>query len=91
MGFWLDGEEVDEGAGGVIQINRYLRDPESSGSYRIPDVSIPGANQIYDATLGTKTWATPQIRGFYQFSGGSNITIVRPAELGGSYSLLPPR
>lgn len=87
---WLSGEGIDEGTGQLIQVNRYLRDPAGSGSYRIPDVNIPGANQIYDATLGFKTWSTPQVRGFYQYSGGSTITIVRPTELGGSYSVLVP-
>ena len=90
MNEWLDSEGIDEGAGELIQVNRYLYDPAGSGSYRIPDVSIPGANQIYDATLGFKSWSTPQIQGFYQYSGGSNITIVRPTQLGGSYSILVP-
>jgi len=87
---WLADEGIGEGQGQLIQVNRYLYDPAGSGSYRIPDVSIPGANQIYDATLGFKSWSTPQIRGFYQYSNGSNITIVRPTQLGGSYSVLVP-
>jgi YD repeat-containing protein len=90
MSEWLDGEGIGEGAGESVQLNRYLYDPAGSGSYRIPDVSLPGANQIYDATLGFKSWSTPQIRGFYQYSGGSNITIVRPTQLGGSYSVFVP-
>ena len=52
-------EGIGEGQGQLIQVNRYLYDPGGSGSYRIPDVSIPGANQIYDATLGFKSWSTP--------------------------------
>ena len=73
-------------------MNQYLRDPVESGAYRIPDLYVPGASQIYDATLGYKWFeTTPQIRDFYQFSGGSRITIVRPTPLGGSYTLIPPR
>jgi hypothetical protein len=87
---WLADEGIDEGAGQLIQVNRYLYDPAGTGAYRIPDVSIPGANQIYDATLGLKSWSTPQVRGFYQYSNGSAITIVRPTQLGGSYSVLVP-
>lgn len=87
---WLDSEGIAEGNGELIQINRYLRDPSNPESYRIPDVYIPGANQIYDATLANKTWATPQVRGFFNYSRGSNITIVRPTQIGGSYSVLPP-
>jgi len=86
---WLTREGIDEGTGQLIQV--YLRDPASRGSYRIPYVNIPGENQIYDATLDFKTWSTPQVRGFYQYSGGSTITIMRPTELGGSYSVLVPR
>jgi len=88
---WLADEGIEEGAGQVIQVNRYLYDPAGTGAYRIPDVSFPGASQIYDATLGFKSWSTPQVRGFYQYSNGSAITIVRPVQLGGSYSVLVPR
>ena len=87
---WLDNEGIAEGLGQAVHLNRRLRDPLGSGSYRIPDLSIPGANMIMDGTVGFKWQSTPQIADFYNFSGGSNITIVRPAELGGSYSLVPP-
>lgn len=88
MNYWT----ADEGVGSLIQVNKYLRDPLGTGAYRIPDLNIPSAGQIYDATLGYKWFeTTPQIRDFYQFSGGSNITIVRPTQLDGSYSLVPPR
>lgn len=87
---WPSGERIDEGAGQMIQVNRCLRDPAGSGSYRIPDVNIRGANQIYDATLGFKTLSTPPVRGFYQYSGRSTNTIVRPTKLVGSYSVLVP-
>lgn len=87
---WIADEGIGEGNGELIQINRYLRDPSNPSAYRIPDVSIPDANQIFDATLANKTWGTPQVRGFFDYSRGSNITIVRPTQMGGSYSVLPP-
>jgi hypothetical protein len=88
---WLGSEGISEGAGQTVQLNRWFRDPSGSGSYRIPDVRIPDANLIMDGTIGLKWQTTPQVADFYKFSGGSRITIVRPTELGGSYSLLPPR
>jgi YD repeat-containing protein len=85
MNLWAD----EEGVAQFAQINRYLRDPSGSGRYRIPDLSFSG--QIYDATLGRKWFGkTPQVNDFYNYSGGSHITIVRPTLREGSYSLLPP-
>lgn len=89
MSRWLDSEGIAEGSGEAIQLNRWLRDPSGSGLYRIPDVRIPDANLILDGTIGHKWQATPQVADFYKFSGGSNVTIVRPTQLGGSYSLVP--
>jgi hypothetical protein len=85
------GEGISEGVGRIAQLNRYLRDPSGTGAYRIPDLSIPGANQIFDASLASKSWSLPQVQGFYNYSGGSHVTIVRPIAnpAGGSYSLLP--
>ncbi|WP_146745147.1 hypothetical protein [Microvirgula sp. AG722] len=85
---WLRSEEISEGIGQAVHLNRWLRDPSGSGAYRIPDVRIPDANFIMDGTIGYKWQATRQISDFYKFSEGSYITIVRPVELGGSYSLL---
>lgn len=90
MSRWLDNEGIAEGPGETVQLNRWLRDPSGSGNYRIPDVSIPDANLIMDGTIGFKWQNTPQVLDFRNFSGGSNITIVRPTQLGGSYSLLWP-
>lgn len=90
MSRWLDSEGISEGPGEAMQLNRWLRDPAGSGSYRIPDVRIPDANLIMDGTIGFKWQTTPQVMDFYNFSGGSRITIVRPTQLGGAYSLLPP-
>jgi hypothetical protein len=87
---WLAREEIAEGAGEVIQVNRWLRDPGGSGVYRIPDIRIPSANIVFDGTIGWKSITTPQIIDFRAFSGGNNITVVRPTQLGGSYGLVFP-
>jgi len=89
MSRWLGSEGIAEGSGEGIQLNRWLRDPSGSGLYRIPDVRIPEANLIMDGTIGYKWQTTPQVADFYRFSGGSNVTIVRPTQLGGSYNLMP--
>ncbi len=89
MRAWLKSEGISEGPSELIQLNRWLRDQAGSGSYRIPDVRIPDGNLIMDGTIGLKWWDTPQIKDFYKYSGGNNITIVRPTERGGSYSILP--
>ena len=73
----------------LIQVNRYLPNPTGTG-YRIPDVSIPDADQIFDATIGNKFWSNLQVKDFFQFSGGGSITIVRPTQVGGSYSVVTP-
>ncbi|WP_196491728.1 LysM peptidoglycan-binding domain-containing protein [Burkholderia territorii] len=91
MGRWLKSEGIPEGSGQAVQLNRWLRDPSGSGSYRIPDVRIPDANVIMDGTIGYKWGSTPQVADFYQFSGGNQVTIVRPTVLGGSYSIIPMR
>jgi hypothetical protein len=91
---WLrNAEGIQEGPGNIIQVNRWLRDPLSS-AYRIPDVSIPGNNIIFDGTLATsppKSALWPQISDFNTFSGGSNVIIVQPTRLGGSYGVVFPR
>jgi hypothetical protein len=89
MDRWLQSEGIAEGPGQSIQLNRWLRDPSGGGAYRIPDVRIPENNLIMDSTIGYKWQSNPQITDFYNFSGGSRITILRPTGLGGSYSLLP--
>jgi hypothetical protein len=87
---WLAREDIAEGPGQVIQINRWLRDPAGSGAYRIPDVRIPSANIVFDGTIGWKSTTTPQIIDFRGFSGGNNVMIVRPTQLGGSHGLVFP-
>jgi hypothetical protein len=87
---WLASEQIAEGPGGIIQVNRWLRNPTGSGLYRIPDIRIAGANTIFDGTIGWKGATTPQVVDFHTFSGGDNVIIVRPTRLGGSYGIWFP-
>ncbi len=93
---WLRNVEgLQEGPGQLIQVNRRLYDPTGSVAYRIPDVYIPAAGSIYDATIAEKSVTLPQTIGFRAFSGGGNVTIVRPSTLvtpgaQGSYGLQFP-
>ncbi|MBN8502673.1 MAG: hypothetical protein J0M19_16230, partial [Sphingomonadales bacterium] len=88
---YLRSEGIAEGPGKLIQINRWLPDPAGSGLYVRPDVRIPAADRIFDATVGFKAPGSTQITGFSQYSGGNYITVTRPATLpsGGSYSIVP--
>lgn len=83
---WLDSEGVAEGPDGLVKVNRWLRDPSGSGKYVRPDVQLPGLNM--DATVGKKPPGTPQIEKNAEFSGGSPTTVVRPAQRGGSCTVL---
>ena len=74
-------EGIEEGPGRIIQINRRLYDPAGGGAYRVPDVYIPAARSIYDATIAEKTISLQQVIDFHAFSGGANVTIVRPLTL----------
>jgi YD repeat-containing protein len=85
---WLAYEGIAEGPTSLVQMNRWLRDPSGSGLYVRPDIRIPGAGRIFDATVGFKPYNSPQIVRFGQFSGGDYITIVRPRPIG-SYSIVP--
>jgi len=87
---WVTQQGISEGAEGLVQVNRRLYNPVGEG-YRVPDVRIPEENIIFEGTIGQKSFTTPQIRDFYDFSQGGRITIIRPTELGGSYSVLPTR
>ncbi len=93
---WLRNvEEIQEGPGQIIQVNRRLYNLVGTGAYRIPDVYIPGARSIYDATIADKSIVLPQTIAFRIFSGGGNITIIRPSTLvtpfaKGSYGLYFP-
>lgn len=88
---FLRSEGISEGPGSLIRMNRFMRNPESPNLYVRPDVYIPSANRIFDATVGFKSYNDVQIQRFNQFSGGSYITNVRPSmsPLGGSYSFNP--
>lgn len=85
---YLRSEGVSEGAGSLVEMNRWLRDPAGSGLYVKPDVRIPAAGRIYDATVGFKPYDSTQIMRFGQYSAGDRITVVRPIPMG-SYSVVP--
>lgn len=91
---WLENvENIDEGPGLIIQVNRRLYDPAGSGAYRVPDVYIPGSKTILDGSLQFKTGSISQVRDYRAFSDEANVTIVRPAAAGssdvaGSYGIL---
>lgn len=76
-----------QGVEDFIDINRRLYSPDST-SYRIPDLRLPNSNLIYDATIAPKNINTPQVRDFFDFTNGGRVTIVRPVQEGGSYSIL---
>jgi RHS repeat-associated protein len=85
---YLRSEGVSEGSHGIVQMNRWLRDPAGSGLYVRPDVRIPAAGRIYDATVGFKPYNSTQITLFGRYSGGDRITVIRPSPMG-SYSIVP--
>ncbi|HEU4932662.1 MAG TPA: Ig-like domain-containing protein [Pyrinomonadaceae bacterium] len=86
---WLASEGIPEGPNKIIQVNRRLYDPSGSGTYVQPDVRIPSAQAIFDASVEMKWATTPQVMKFRNFSGGDRVTITRPQQLGGSYSIWP--
>jgi RHS repeat-associated protein len=86
MRAWLQSEGIPEGAGNLVQLNRWLRNPTGSGYVR-PDVQVPGL--ILDATVGNKPPGTTQIDRNANYSGGKPTTVVRPSQLGGSCTVLP--
>jgi hypothetical protein len=86
---WLKSEGIPNSPNGLVRINRWLRDPAGTGLYRIPDVRVPSANMIFDGTIGYKWSSTPQVVDFMNFSAGDQVVIVRPGQLGGSYSIIP--
>lgn len=86
---FLRSEGIPEGPNGLVQMNRWLRDPSGTGLYVRPDVRIPAAGHIYDATVGFKAYNSNQITRFGQYSSGDYITIIRPGPVGGSYSIVP--
>ena len=88
LGAYLSSEGVAEGPNSLVQMNRWLRDPAGSSLYVRPDVRIPAARRIYDATVGFKPHNSTQITRFLQYSGGDRITVVRPSPVG-SYSIFP--
>lgn len=89
MRLWLKSEGIAEKPGGLIEMNRWLRDPAGSGLYVRPDVRIPAVSRIYDATVGFKPYNSTQIVRFGQYSGGDRITLARPGAVRSSYSIVP--
>jgi len=87
MRAWLESEGIPEGPGEVVQLNRWLRNPDGSGGYVRPDVQLPGL--MMDATVGKKPPGTTQLDLNAEYSGGTPTTVVRPAKLGGSCTVLP--
>lgn len=90
---WLKSEEIGEGPGQVIQVNRRLYDPLGSGNYRVPDVYIPDSQTILDGSLQFKNSMTSQIADYHSFSGGARIIVVRPSSApegwaSGSYGIV---
>lgn len=63
--------------------------PQGRSAFFRPDIRIPSSGNILDATVGMKWNTDTQVMRFNLFSGGDAITIVRPQQLGGSYSILP--
>lgn len=62
---YTDAQGVPESAFGVVSVGRHFSAWSDSTKYRMPDVLIRlGAREIYslDATIGTKTASTPQVR-----------------------------
>jgi len=87
---WLKSENIPEGPGEIIQVNRRLYDPSGSGAYRIPDVYIPSSQTILDGSLTFEEADFAQILDFTEFSGGARTTIIAPAGAGlkwGSYTI----
>ncbi len=86
---YLRSEGIPEGPNSLVQMNRWLRDPLGSGAYVRPDVHIPAAGRIFDATIAAKSYNSRQITRFGQYSNGDLITLVRPGQVGGSFSIVP--
>ncbi|HEY6332342.1 MAG TPA: RHS repeat-associated core domain-containing protein, partial [Blastocatellia bacterium] len=72
-------QQIPEGPGTNVLVNRWLRDPLGSGNYRVPDLMLPRSRLILEGTIGSKTAASPQIVDFSNFSGGFKIDIIRPS------------
>jgi hypothetical protein len=69
--FFLDKQGLFEGSLGLVSINRrFYSDTGQMDLYRVPDVLInygPRNILALDATLGTKTAATPQVRDAFKY------------------------
>ncbi len=86
---FLKSEQIAEGPGQLIQINRRLYDPAGSGQFVRPDVRIPNANRILEVTVGNKQIGGRQLQAYLNYSN-DYTTVIRPENLayGGSFSLV---
>jgi hypothetical protein len=84
---WLGRQDIREGPGEIVRLNRRLydqrphHDEQEPRPFRIPDLYVPGAGIILDGSMAAKTEEFPQIRDFRDFSQGANTVIIRPAGL----------
>jgi hypothetical protein len=86
MRLWYADENILEGPGQLVVLNRRLYGPSKEAGYRIPDLIV--GNKIFDASLTMKDEATAQIADFLDFKKGAEIFIIRPHGLG-SYWISP--
>jgi hypothetical protein len=83
MRLWYADENILEGPGQLVRVNRRLYGPTGAG-YRVPDMVV--GNKIFDASLTMKDLGTPQIADFVSFAPGADVIVIRPHGLG-SYSM----
>ena len=78
------------GAENVAEIYVNNRLYEKDGvNYRIPDLRV--GDRFCDASISEKTLKNSQIRDFFDFGNPKSVTIVRPADVGTSYVINPPK
>ncbi|MWL90506.1 LysM peptidoglycan-binding domain-containing protein [Cupriavidus sp. SW-Y-13] len=75
----------DSAASNVWAVNRRIKSEQVPG-WGVPDSRL-GANLYADTTLAAKGAYTPQIMKWNEIRPG-NVLIIRPTDLGGSYSIL---
>ncbi|GAB7547892.1 hypothetical protein CS8_075850 [Cupriavidus sp. 8B] len=84
-GFAAEEGLSDSAASNVWAVNRRIKSEQVPG-WGVPDSRL-GANLYADTTLAAKGAYTPQIMKWNEIRPG-NVLIIRPTELGGSYSIL---
>lgn len=88
---FYDQNGVPTARGKTVQINRRAYDTSADNpSYRVPDARV--GDLAIDVTLARKTFASPQVGGFFRADFKPQaVAIVRPTELGGSYVIVQRR